>query len=249
MFAALKDDARLGDLARYKVFICDLFGGHEAIAARDLALLDQTGDKPSYYFGRAVWCGTHDQPAAATRYISQATGRFSTTICDLYAAAYAHARLFNPALASFTTKDGREFKHARVALEQDGLRVSTNSGWVTIPLDQLPDDLSTFSDDLRDQIDLQRHSAVSTGAGTVPVSFTTRHGRTYDSAQAWLGDDGVDLMTATGPVSVPFADLPADLSPFPADWRTAIQAQRKSNASHTTPEDDGFLHDEDRDGL
>jgi hypothetical protein len=299
MFAALKDDPRLGDLARYKVFICDLFGHHEAIAARDLDLLDQTGDKPSYYYGRALWLGMHGQNSAAGHYLAQATGKFSDSICALYKEAYANARPFHPMVASFTTRDGRKFDGAAVFLEEDGLRTSTDSGWITLPLDQLPEDLSPFPEDLREKIDLRRHGAVesasetpltfTTRAGktyrqvrwsaqdtgltiltpdgwtTVPyselpddlsslpetarrqiadkraasaaqatrtsaVSFTTRRGKSYEGVRAWLDDDGVDVLTDDGPVIVPFADLPADLSPFPPAWRTTITARLRLDA-------------------
>jgi hypothetical protein len=299
MFAALKNDPRLGDLARYKVFICDLFGHHEAIAARDLALLDQTGQKPSYYFGRALWLGFHGQSSASGHYIAQATGKFSDSICALYKEAYVNARPFHPMVASFTTRDGRKFDRAAVFLEVDGLRASTDSGWVTLPLDQLPDDLSPFPEDLREKIELRRNAAVESasvtpltfttrsgktyrqvrwsaqdtglsilthdGWTTIPyselpddlsslpetarqqitdkraaaaaqatqtstVSFTTRQGKSYEGARAWLDDDGVDVLTEHGPVTVPFADLPADLSPFPSAWRTTITARLRLEA-------------------
>jgi len=297
-FAALKDDPRLGDLARYKVFICDLFGAHEAIAARDLQLIDTTGAKPSYYYGRALWLGTHGQNSAAGHYVAQATGKFSATICALYAEGYSHARPFSTMTATFATRDGRKFDQARVFLEEDGLRTSTEKGWITLPLDQLPDDLSPFPEDLREKIDLRRHASVesatetpltfTTRAGktyrqvrwsaqdtgltiltpdgwtsipyselpddlsslpdaarqqitdkraaaaqatiTSTVSFTTQKGKTYGDARAWLADDGVAVMTESGPVIVQFADLPADLSPFPATWRTKITEQLESDS-------------------
>ncbi|HEX4139558.1 MAG TPA: hypothetical protein VHY09_04375 [Candidatus Methylacidiphilales bacterium] len=299
LFATLKDDGRLGDLARYKIFICDVFGAHEAIAARDIALLDSTGQKPSYYYGRAIWLGAHGQNSAASHYLAQAEGKFSGTLCALYVEAYARARLFSPSVATFTTRDGRKFNNSRVDLEEDGLRASTEGGWVTLPLDQLPDDLSPFPDDLREQIDLRRHATVAPGADTAPLSFTTRSGKSYrqvrwmvedaglgvlspdgwvtvpfrdlpgdlssfpaaareqiaqararvestvisttvsfttrqgdayDGVRAWLGDDGLHVLTANGPATVPFADLPADLSAFPAGWRPEIEARLKSSA-------------------
>jgi hypothetical protein len=294
MFAALKDDPRLGDLARYKVFVCDLFGAHEAIAARDLDLLDSTGEKPSYYYGRALWLGMHGQNPAAGHYVAHASGKFSPTVCGLYTEAYARVRPFSPMVASFTTRDGQQFDHARVFLEVDGLRTSTASGWVTLPFDQLPEDLSPFPEELREKINLRRHAAVESasttpltfttrsgktyrqvrwsaqdtgltiltpdGWTTIPyselpddlsslpetarrqitdkrvaaaaqatltstVSFTTRRGKSYEGVRAWLDDDGVDVLTEHGPVTVPFADLPTDLSPFPAAWRTTITAR------------------------
>ncbi len=60
------------------------------------------------------------------------------------------------------------------------------------------------------------------------VSFTTRQGKTYDSVRAWLGDDGVEVLTPDGAVTVALADLPADLSAFPAGWRASIEAEFKA---------------------
>lgn len=249
-FAALKDDPRLGDLARYKVFICDLFGAHEAIAARDLQFIDTTGAKPSYYFGRALWLGTHGQNSAAGHYVARATGKFSPNICMLYQEAYAHARAFSPMVASFATRDGRKFDQAHVFLEEDGLRTLTEKGWITLPLDQLPDDLSPFPEDLREKINLRRHASVEPAAET-PLTFTTRAGKTYQQVRWSAQDTGLSILTPNGWTSIPYSELPDDLSSLPdaarrqiADKRAAAAAQATvtSTVSFTTQEGRAYVN-------
>jgi hypothetical protein len=232
MFAALKDDPRLGDLARYKVFICDMYGGHEAIAAKDLALLDQTGTRPSYYYGRALWLGGHGQGTAAGHYLAMASGKFSETLRGFYIESYMRARPFTPLVATFTTKDGKKFEQARVFLEEDGLRAMADDGWITLPLDRLPDDLSGFPEELRDEIEARRRSAVVTPSeASAPVSFTTRSGKKYSDVRWSLEFTGVGVLTDRGWICEPFSELPDDLSPFPAAMRTKIQAARDEAAT------------------
>ena len=54
-FFVLRQDPDLGDLATYKVFLCDLFGGHDDEAGRELAVFNQAGSNASYYFANAAW--------------------------------------------------------------------------------------------------------------------------------------------------------------------------------------------------
>jgi tetratricopeptide (TPR) repeat protein len=54
-FVELKADRNIGDFATYKIFLCDLFGAHEDVAAKDLDAINQVGGNPSYYFGNAAW--------------------------------------------------------------------------------------------------------------------------------------------------------------------------------------------------
>ena len=231
LFAALKDDPRLGDLASYKVFICDLFGAHEAIAARDLTTLDPAGDKPSFYYGHAIWAAAHHDQPQANRLDAQAGGRFGDTICAPYRSVYGEARLFTLFVASFKTKDGRKFANARISLEDDGLRVSTGNSWVTVALGQLPDDLSPFPVDLRQQIELRRNAAREKDALADAVSFTTRSGKSYTQVRWTLEYAGLAVLTANGWVSVPFDELPNDLPGFPADAQKQIAEKRKEVAA------------------
>ena len=54
-FLPLEKDPDMGDFAMYKVFLCDLFGGHEDVAKTELDALNKKGDDASYYFGNAAW--------------------------------------------------------------------------------------------------------------------------------------------------------------------------------------------------
>jgi Tfp pilus assembly protein PilF len=60
-FVALQSDKEtdIGDLAAYKVFLCDLLGGHEDVAAKELDVFNQVGSKASYYYSNAAWSLYH----------------------------------------------------------------------------------------------------------------------------------------------------------------------------------------------
>ena len=45
----------MGDFASYKVFLCDLFGGHEDAAKRELDTFTDAMDNPSCEFSNAAW--------------------------------------------------------------------------------------------------------------------------------------------------------------------------------------------------
>jgi tetratricopeptide (TPR) repeat protein len=54
-FVPLQKDADMGDFAMYKVFLCDLYAGHEAVAKSELNAINDKGDDASYYFSNAAW--------------------------------------------------------------------------------------------------------------------------------------------------------------------------------------------------
>ena len=54
-FAVLVQDAGMGDLAAYKVFLCDLFSGRDDLAERELSKFNQDQSNASYYFANAAW--------------------------------------------------------------------------------------------------------------------------------------------------------------------------------------------------
>jgi hypothetical protein len=58
-FVALESDPDMGDFASYKVFLCDLFGGHEAAAKKELDVFNVAMENPSYYFSNAAWDLVH----------------------------------------------------------------------------------------------------------------------------------------------------------------------------------------------
>jgi len=58
-FVALEGDPDMGDFASYKVFLCDLFGGHEAVAKHELDAFTAAMDNPSCEFSNAAWHLVH----------------------------------------------------------------------------------------------------------------------------------------------------------------------------------------------
>lgn len=54
-FAALEKDPDMGDFASYKVFLCDLFGGHEDAAKKELDDSTSAMNGPSCEFSNAAW--------------------------------------------------------------------------------------------------------------------------------------------------------------------------------------------------
>jgi Tfp pilus assembly protein PilF len=58
-YVALESDPDMGDFASYEVFLCDLAGGHEALAKKELAAFDKADENPSYYFSNAAWSIAH----------------------------------------------------------------------------------------------------------------------------------------------------------------------------------------------
>ncbi len=55
-FAALEQDRDMGDIAAYKVFLCDLFGGQADAATRELDAFNQVGSNASYYLRTRASC-------------------------------------------------------------------------------------------------------------------------------------------------------------------------------------------------
>jgi Tfp pilus assembly protein PilF len=75
----------IGDLATYKVFLCDLFGGHQDAAARDLESIDDVGSNPSYYFAHAAWSLYHQKPEEARGWLKSANNIYSVQKNGFYA--------------------------------------------------------------------------------------------------------------------------------------------------------------------
>jgi Tfp pilus assembly protein PilF len=229
-FAALVDDSHLGDLATYKTFLCDLFGGHERIAARDLAALPAMDPKPSYFFCHAAWELFHNHRAGANQWFGQAQKSVDKSTAEHYISSLLEVQRFKAPKATFLTTDGRKFDQARVFLESGGLRVSTDKGWVTLPLDQLPEDLSPFPEDIREQIARRRAMATAQATTAPLITFTTLSGKTYDHVRWSLEGAGLSVLTTDGWISVPFEQLPADLAGVPPDVQKVITDRRKATA-------------------
>jgi Tfp pilus assembly protein PilF len=71
-FLALEKDDDLGDLASYKVFLCDLAGGHIDAAGKELDAFNQVGGNASYYFANVAWSLYHHKTEEGRGWLSSA---------------------------------------------------------------------------------------------------------------------------------------------------------------------------------
>jgi Tfp pilus assembly protein PilF len=86
LFLSLTSQPVMGDFASYNVFLCDLFGGNEAQAKKELsAWSEETG--PSYYFGTAAWDLAHKDVEGARSYLASAGQIFPASKNQFYAAS------------------------------------------------------------------------------------------------------------------------------------------------------------------
>jgi len=76
-FVAMEKDADLGDLATFKVFLCDLFGGHEDVASKEFDAFNQVGGNPSYYFANVAWYLYHHKIEDARSWLTSAINIYS----------------------------------------------------------------------------------------------------------------------------------------------------------------------------
>jgi len=86
-FLAQEKDPDIGDLATYKVFLCDLFGGHDDVAAKELDAFNQVGSNASYYFANAAWSLYHHKTENARGWLMSATKIYAPNKFKLYAAS------------------------------------------------------------------------------------------------------------------------------------------------------------------
>ncbi len=86
-FDALKSDSDWGDVAVYKVFLCDLFGGHEDVASKELDAFNKVGTNASYYFANAAWDLFHKKTEDARTWFRSISNIYGPQKIDLYAAS------------------------------------------------------------------------------------------------------------------------------------------------------------------
>jgi len=86
-FAALKEDSDLGDLAAYKVFLCDLYAGHEDAAAKELDAFNQVASNASYYFANVAWCLYHHKTEEGRTWILSAGNIYGGRKLGVYASS------------------------------------------------------------------------------------------------------------------------------------------------------------------
>ncbi len=84
-FGALMKDPELGDLAAYKAFLSDLFGGQMDAAAKELDAFNQVGGNASYYFANAAWSINHRKLDDARDWLRSATRIYPAEKFKLYA--------------------------------------------------------------------------------------------------------------------------------------------------------------------
>jgi tetratricopeptide (TPR) repeat protein len=83
-FAVLVNVPDDGDLAAYKVFLCDLIGGHETAAKKELDAFNIVAANPSYYFGNVAWSLVHQNTEDARRWLSSAVEIYAPRKVILY---------------------------------------------------------------------------------------------------------------------------------------------------------------------
>ena len=86
-FVSLQSDPDMGDLASYKVFLCDLLGGHEDVAKGELDAFNKAGSKPSYYFGNAAWDLFHKNTEDARSWLISASRIYTPQKNEYYASS------------------------------------------------------------------------------------------------------------------------------------------------------------------
>jgi hypothetical protein len=84
-FVGLESDPDFGDLAAYKAFLCDLFGGQLDPAQRELDAFNQVGSNASYYFANAAWSINHRKPEEARDWLKSASRIYPPEKFKLYA--------------------------------------------------------------------------------------------------------------------------------------------------------------------
>jgi len=83
-FVGLKQDPDIGDLATYKVFLCDLFGNHGQVAANELDAFNQVGSNASYYFANAAWSLAHHKTEDGRGWLASAANIYAPNKFKLY---------------------------------------------------------------------------------------------------------------------------------------------------------------------
>jgi tetratricopeptide (TPR) repeat protein len=84
-FVALENDHDLGDFASYMVFLCDLLGGHEAEAKKELDVFNDAMGNPSYYFANAAWSLAHNNLDDARSWLLSASRIYPVQKNSVYA--------------------------------------------------------------------------------------------------------------------------------------------------------------------
>jgi Tfp pilus assembly protein PilF len=74
----------IGDLAAYKVFLCDLLAGHTEQAQKELDAFNKVGSHASYYYANVAWNAVNHKPDDARTWLISATGIYSAQKNNLF---------------------------------------------------------------------------------------------------------------------------------------------------------------------
>jgi tetratricopeptide (TPR) repeat protein len=80
----IKQEPDMVDFAAYKVFLCDLFAGHEDQAKKELDVFNDAMGDPSYYFGNAAWYLVHHQLDKAREWLLSASRVYMPSKNEFY---------------------------------------------------------------------------------------------------------------------------------------------------------------------
>jgi len=83
-YEKLVNDSDMGDLAAYKVFLCDLLAGHDALAQKERDAFDTVRRTPSYYFANAAWDLYHKKIDSARGWLISASNIFPSAKITYY---------------------------------------------------------------------------------------------------------------------------------------------------------------------
>jgi tetratricopeptide (TPR) repeat protein len=95
-FFNLEKNPDWGDLAKYKVFVCDLFAGHQIASASELETLKREETHASYFFANATWNFYHNQPREAQSWLDSATRIYPRKTIYFYAATLVDSGYIAP---------------------------------------------------------------------------------------------------------------------------------------------------------
>jgi Tfp pilus assembly protein PilF len=233
-FLGLQDESTMGDLSAYKVYLCDLLSGEKARAQQELDAFNKVRAKPSYFFANAAWEITRNRGKAA-QWLQAVSHAYDSKTIDPYFTALLEADSLDAPRVTFSTRDGANHQVAAFC-EDAGLRVFEDQHWITVPYEDLTDDLSGFPADMQRVIIEKKQNLAQPLPDMSQVSFTTRDGRVFDHVHALIEGADLRVQDALGWETIPFSQLPADLSPFPDYWQKEILAR-----------DEGFLPPTDDD--
>jgi Tfp pilus assembly protein PilF len=224
-FLQLGTDKSLGDLSIYKAYLCDLLAGNKERAQRQLDAFNAVRSKPSYFFANAAMDMVNHRQDEAAKWFDAVSHAYDARTIDPYFTALLEADSLSAPKVSFTTTDGTAYPNVPAFSEDDGLRIFQGQAWSTIPYEKLSDDLSGFPVDMRREIMERKRALAGPLSDMHQVTFTTRDGRVFDHVNAVIEAADLRVQGALGWISIPFAQLPADLSGFPDDWQKEILAR------------------------